>query len=156
MEGPPSDRLSLKRLYELLIADAEAKFQHDLRAELQRPQDKFLKPIDPEDPRWALMVEVATALVKAGFRIDDCMVGGHVGGVCLQPTPEGLMVSWSQHDLSGYQFYRADYREVELIMGKAVAEVLTVLGFRITATVYPSNFLVSRGKTEGSVRPPAG
>ena len=66
----------------------------------------------------------------------------------LLVTPNGLVVRWSQHDLSGYQFDRPDYRQIQHIMGKALAEVLRALGFRLTPTKFPGSYLVSRGTRE--------
>jgi hypothetical protein len=155
VDGPPDDPSARKRTLDqlaaeaaLLIAESTAQFQRDLAEQLQQQRDESLNPIDPGDPRWALLVEVATALVKAGFRIDDCMVAGHLGGACLLVTPNGLVVRWSQHDLSGYQFDRPDYRQIQQIMGKALAEVLRALGFRLTPTKFPGSYLVSRGTRE--------
>ena len=125
-------------------AASQAQFRDDLDVQLSRLRDTSLRPIDRSDPRWATMISVATALVWAGFRIDDCHVGGHQGGACLLQLEgeEGVRIRWSQHDASG--FYHADphHRVVAEIMGNALRDVLRVLGFTVTGTEHPGSYLV--------------
>jgi hypothetical protein len=131
------------------LGDAyQRQFQEDLSIQLDQLCDTSLRPIDRADPQWATMIRVATALVARGVRITNGHVGGYLGGACLLQLDgeDGVRVRWSQHDALGYQYDDPRYRAVARIMddalGDALADVLRVLGFTVTATEYPGNYIV--------------
>jgi len=144
--GPRSDDLhELSYIATQLGTAYLRQFEEDLSTQLNELCDPSLRPIDRADPRWATMIRVATALVARGVRITNGHVGGHLGGACLlQPNgDDGVSIRWAQHDAFG--FYQHDdprYRAVSRIMGDALADVLRVLGFSVTATEYPGNYIV--------------
>jgi hypothetical protein len=139
----PVDVHELSFLAAQVHAASQAQFREDLNVQLEHLRDTSLRPIDKADPRWATMIRVARALVWAGFRIDDCHVGGYQGGACLLQLEgeEGVRVRWSQHGASGFHFADPRHRAVAQIMGDAMRDVLRVLGFTVTPTEHPGNYL---------------
>lgn len=93
--------------------------------------------IDPEDPRWALMVGLAKDLVRSGLEIHDCLADAPGGGVCLTPTSsrDGILVTWTQHD-AAYHSNRPEsrghpYTEVQDIMSDTLCDLLITLGYAV-------------------------
>jgi hypothetical protein len=144
----PAHLEELVQAARFLYDDSADQYRSDLADQLRRLRDDSLRPLDLSDPRWSELVEVATGLVKAGFRIDDCYVAGHLGGACLLPMPEGVIVRWSQHELSGYQYDHPDYQKIQHIMGDAMAQVIRVLGFRVTPSEFPGSYLITRRRQQ--------
>ena len=92
--------------------------------------------LSEEDPLTTLVVEVTAALAEAGLPLHDSAGADcEVGGVCLTPGPghAGILVTWRQHDrMSVDQVHSAAAdAAVQLIMNRALAEVLTVRGFEV-------------------------
>ena len=130
----------------VLHSEAVQRFRSHLADQLQNLRDESLQPIDPEDPRWSELVEVATKLIKVGFRIDDCYTAGGLGGACLLPMPEGVIVRWSQYELSGLRY--DDPRQIQRVMGDAMADVIRALGFQVTTTDFPGSYRVRRPRPQ--------
>ena len=93
-EDPPNDRLredeaelrllqrsmeqsaeleAMARALKVLHSEAVQRFRSHLADQLQNLRDESIQPIDPEDPRWSELVEVATELQT---------------GVDMPPAPE--------------------------------------------------------------------
>jgi hypothetical protein len=112
---------------------ADKAFEAHLAEQLQRASDGWDPPL-PGHPHAELAGEVATALVEAGFDLHHCAAYSALGGVCLTPTLEGVIVTWTQHDrmakeqLRGYTVQGA----VQDTMNRAVWDVLAVMGFGLT------------------------
>jgi hypothetical protein len=89
---------------------ADRAWEAHLSAQLDRLSDGWNDRITDNHPQAALLREIATALVEAGFDLHDCAGargGSHaLGGVCLtQSSPGGsghpaggVIIGWTQHD----------------------------------------------------------
>ena len=112
----------------------------ELGDQLERLPDDWDGLLTEEDSLTTLVVDVAAALVEAGLPLHDGSErepggDGPAGGVCLTPDPssEGVLVAWRQHDRTDLQNVRgtAAATVVRRAMTAAVAEVLAGLGFSV-------------------------
>lgn len=106
--------------------------------------------LSEDDPLVTLVVEVAAVLCEAGLPLYDATgQGPDVGGVCLAPEPgvDGVVVTWRQHDrISVDQVHGADAHSlVHQVMDRALADVLQLRGFAVTAFPGGSGSLVRWG-----------
>jgi hypothetical protein len=107
-----------------------------LGEQLDRLPEDWDAGISDDDPLGTLVVEVAAALAEAGLPLYDTDgSGGALGGVCVTPEPglHGLVVSWRQHDrMSVDQLHGAAVdSQVQLVMNRALADVLSLRGFSV-------------------------
>jgi hypothetical protein len=141
----PEDENALRAAYgvwaddgtvELRPTPADRAWEAYLSAQLDRVTGRR-EQLLPE-----LAVEVATALVEAGFDLHDCAgtVGDQaLGGVCLTPAGDdsasgpGVVVAWTQHDrVVTDHIHRAEAADaVQKAMGTALVGVLAALGFEV-------------------------
>jgi hypothetical protein len=124
---------------------ADRAWEAHLSEQLDRLSDGWDDRITDDHPQAALLREVATALVEAGFDLHDCASarGGSraLGGVCLTPSSPGgsghpaggVIVGWTQHDRMAVDHVRGypAYQGVQETMNYAVADALTALGFQV-------------------------
>jgi hypothetical protein len=107
-----------------------------LGEQLDRLPEDWDDTLSDEDPLTTLVVEVTAALAEAGLPLHDVSGPGcEVGGACLTPEPSrnGVVVSWRQHDRTSVDLVQGAAADsaVQLIMNRALAEVLTVRGFEV-------------------------
>jgi hypothetical protein len=104
-----------------------------LGEQLDRLPEDWDAGLSDEHPLGTLVVEVTAALAEAGLPLHD--EGGPIGGACLTPEPavDGIVVSWRQHDrMSVDQVHGAVIDgNVQHVMNRALAEVLTLRGFQV-------------------------
>jgi hypothetical protein len=62
--------------------------------------------------------------------------------------PEGVIVRWSQHELSDLRYDDPRHRQIQRVMGDAMADVIRVLGFQVTTTEFPGSYRVSRPRPQ--------
>lgn len=147
---------------------AERAWEAHLSEQLDRLSDGWNDRITDSHPQAALLREVATALVEAGFNLHDCAGargGSHaLGGVCLTPTAPGssghpaggVIVGWTQHDRMAVDHVRGypAYEGVQETMNYALADALTALGFQVEEFGQASSHIVTgaAATSEGAER----
>jgi len=106
-----------------------------LEEQLDRLPEGWDGELPDDHPLATLVVEMTAALTDAGLPLHDARGGGLAGGVCLAPelVLGGVVVTWRQHDRTSLE--RAASTEadtlVHQVMGRAVAEVLSLRSFAV-------------------------
>lgn len=125
-------------------------FEAHLSEQLDRIRDETGRR--PAGAGGELALEVAAALVEAGFVLHDCTHQDPGGGVCLTLVPDAdeipavaVEATWSAHDrmpeLRTYSY--GDYQATLETMNAALSEVLRVLGFQVEQLGQPPRWVVT-------------
>lgn len=115
--------------YEEDLARAVGHLDRDAAEALARLTDGWGSPITTGHPQHQTMTRLARDLVAAGFEIHDCLSCAHVGGVCLAPTADGVIATWTPHNALPLERY-AEARDVGELMNYTLADVLCALGWQ--------------------------
>ncbi len=129
-----------------VLALADAGFEEDLPAHLRRVSDGYGRRLNALYPHAHMTTEIARGLVSAGFELHDCAARARTGGVCLTAcaAKSGVIVTWTVHDVLAFDHSRHyEDADVHEVMNNALAEVLTVQGWRVEAFGQSSAHLVT-------------
>ncbi len=116
-----------------------------LGGQLDRLPEDWDAALSDDDPLGTLVVEVTAALAEAGLPLHD--PDGPGGGACLLPEPtlDGILVTWRQHDRSSVDGVNgATDGSVQQVMSRAVAELLALRGFAVNPFGGGSGHVVRR------------
>jgi hypothetical protein len=106
-----------------------------LEEQLDRLPDGWDADLADDHPLATLVVEMTAALTDAGLPLHDARGFGPAGGVCLAPEPllGGVVVTWRQHDRTSIERAPATDTDtlIQQVMGRAVAEVLSLRSFAV-------------------------
>jgi len=106
-----------------------------LEEQLDRLPDGWDAGLTDDHPLATLVVEMTAALTDAGLSLHDARGFGPAGGVCLAPEPllGGVVVTWRQHDRTSVERTPATETDtlIQQVMGRAVAEVLSLRSFAV-------------------------
>ena len=106
-----------------------------LEEQLDRLPEGWDAELPDDHPLATLGVEMTAALTDAGLPLHDARGAGPAGGVCLAPEPVlgGVVVTWRQHDRTSLERSVGTEADtlVQQVMGRAVAEVLSLRSFAV-------------------------
>jgi hypothetical protein len=106
-----------------------------LEEQLDRLPEGWDAELPDDHPLATLVVEMTAALTDAGLPLHDTRGAGTTGGVCLAPEPVlgGVVVTWRQHDRTSLERSGGTEADtlVQEVMGRAVAEVLSLRSFAV-------------------------
>jgi hypothetical protein len=129
----------------------------DLSGELERVGEEWDPLVDDASPLVGLLCQLGAALVEVGLPLHDCSgrtVTRSRGGVCLTPTPthDGVVVAWTQHLRTTRDTPRQPETErwLQETMNRALATVLTGLGFVVLPFGEATAHLVTARRTDGA------
>ena len=106
-----------------------------LEEQLDRLPEGWDAELPDDHPLATLVVEMTAALTDAGLPLHDARGAGPAGGVCLAPEQVlgGVVVTWRQHDRTSVDRSAGTEADtlVQQVMGRAVAEVLSLRSFAV-------------------------
>src|SRR3712207_2266843 len=105
-----------------------------LEEQLDRLPEGWDAELPDDHPLATLVVEMTAALTDAGLPLHDARGADPAGGVCLAPEPVlgGVVVTWRQHDRTSLDTAGTETDTlVHQVMGRAVAEVLSLRSFAV-------------------------
>ena len=106
-----------------------------LEEQLDRLPEGWDAELADDHPLATLVVEMTAALTDAGLPLHDARGAAPTGGVCLAPEPVlgGVVVTWRQHDRTSLERAVGSDADtlVQQVMGRAVAEVLSLRSFAV-------------------------